>query len=80
VFLALDKMIQIYEQLGAPMKAIFNTLVLLYYTWVIPYVIISIIIAIIYFKFMMRLPKLILKRFIVAGILFVKCSRYGNFE
>jgi hypothetical protein len=71
MFLALDEMIQIHEQLDAPMKAFFNTSGLLYYAWVIPYVIITIIIAIANFKFMMRLPKLILKYFIVAGILFV---------
>ncbi len=71
VFLALDEMIQIHEQLDAPMKAIFNTSGLLYYAWVIPYVFVTIIIAIVYFKFMMRLPKPILKLFILAGILFV---------
>lgn len=53
------------------MKVIFNTSGLLNYACVIPYGTIIIIIAITYFKFMMRLPKPILKRFIVAGILFV---------
>lgn len=71
VFLAFDEMIQIHEQLRAPMEAMFNTTGLLYFAWFIPYVAITIVIAIAYFKFMMRLPKKILKLFIIAGILYV---------
>lgn len=71
VFLALDEMIQIHEQLRAPMEALFNTSGVLYFAWFIPYIAIMVIIGIAYFKFMMRLPKSILKLFILAGVLFV---------
>ncbi|WP_296381470.1 hypothetical protein [Winogradskyella sp.] len=71
VFLALDEMIQIHEQLRAPMEALFNTSGILYFAWFIPYIAIMLIIVIAYFKFMMRLPKSILKLFILAGVLFV---------
>ncbi len=71
VFLALDEMIQIHEQLRAPMEALFNTSGILYFAWFIPYIAIMVIIAIAYFKFMMRLPKQILKLFILAGVIFV---------
>lgn len=71
VFLAFDEMIQIHEQLRAPMEALFNTSGFLYFAWFIPYVIVTILIAIAYFKFMMRLPKKILKLFIIAGVLYV---------
>lgn len=71
VFLALDEMIQIHEQLRAPMAKLFNTTGILYYAWFIPYLIIVAILGIAYFKFMMRLPKHILKLFILAGFLFI---------
>lgn len=71
IFLAFDEMIQIHEQLRAPMEGLFNTSGLLYFAWFIPYIAVTIIIAIAYFKFMMRLPKKILKLFIIAGMLYV---------
>jgi len=71
VFISLDEMIQIHEQLRAPMEALFNTSGLLYFAWFIPYLALVVIIGIAYFKFMMRLPKKILKLFILAGVVFV---------
>lgn len=70
-FLALDEMIQIHEQLRGPMETLFNTSGLLYFAWFIPYIAITVVIAIAYFKFMMRLPKSILKLFILAGVLYI---------
>ncbi|WP_412560491.1 MULTISPECIES: hypothetical protein [Winogradskyella] len=71
IFLAFDEMIQIHEQLRAPMEALFNTSGLLYFAWFIPYLAVTILIFIAYFKFMMRLPKRVLKLFIIAGVLYV---------
>ncbi|WP_179007526.1 hypothetical protein [Winogradskyella forsetii] len=71
VFISLDEMIQIHEQLRAPMEALFNTSGLLYFAWFIPYMAIVVILGIAYFKFMMSLPKKILKLFILAGVVFV---------
>lgn len=71
IFLALDEMVQIHEQLRAPMETLFDTKGILYFAWFIPYIIMTIIIAIVYFKFMMRLPKRILKLFILAAVLFI---------
>jgi len=71
VFLALDEMLQIHEQLRAPIEALFNTSGLFYFAWFIPYMAITVIIAMTYFKFMMRLPKSILKLFILAGVLYI---------
>lgn len=71
VFISLDEMIQIHEQLRAPMEALFNTSGLLYFAWFIPYLAIVVFIGVAYFKFMMRLPKKILKLFILAGIVFI---------
>ncbi|WP_296317785.1 hypothetical protein [Winogradskyella sp. UBA3174] len=71
VFISLDEMIQIHEQLRAPMEALFNTSGLLYFAWFIPYLALVVVIGIAYFKFMMRLPKKILKLFILSGVVFV---------
>ena len=71
IFLAFDEMIQIHEQLRAPMEALFNTSGLLYFAWFIPYLAVTILILIAYFNFMMRLPKHVLKLFIIAGVLYV---------
>lgn len=71
VFLSLDEMIQIHEQLRAPVEALLNTSGILYFAWFIPYIAVTIIIAIAYFKFMIRLPKQILKLFIIAGVLYI---------
>ncbi|WP_418639061.1 hypothetical protein [Winogradskyella sp.] len=71
VFISLDEMIQIHEQLRAPMEALFNTSGLLYFAWFIPYLALVIILGIAYFKFMMHLPKKILKLFILAAVLFI---------
>jgi len=71
VFISLDEMIQIHEQLRAPMEALFNTSGLLYFAWFIPYIAIMLVVGIAYFKFMMSLPKQILKLFILAGVVFV---------
>lgn len=71
VFISLDEMIQIHEQLRAPMEALFNTTGLLYFAWFIPYVAVMLIIGLAYFKFMTRLPKKILKLFILAAVIFV---------
>ena len=71
VFISLDEMIQIHEQLRAPMEALFSTSGLLYFAWFIPYIAITILIAIAYFKFIMRLPKRILRLFILSAVIFV---------
>ncbi|WP_400078489.1 hypothetical protein [Winogradskyella sp. R77965] len=71
VFLALDEMIQIHEQLRAPMETLLGTTGILYFAWFIPYVAVTIIIGIAYFKFVKRLPKRTLKLFILAGVLFI---------
>ena len=71
VFISLDEMIQIHEQLRAPMEALFSTSGLLYFAWFIPYIGMVAIIGIAYFKFMMRLPKKILQLFILAAVVFI---------
>lgn len=71
VFVSLDEMIQIHEQLRAPTEALLNTSGLLYFAWFIPYMAMVVILGIVYYKFMMRLPKAILKLFILAAVTFL---------
>lgn len=70
-FLALDEMIQIHEQLRAPVEALLNTSGVFYFAWFIPYGIFTILLGLAYLKFLNRLPKQILKLFIVSGVLFL---------
>ena len=71
VFLALDEMIQIHEQLRAPIEQLLGTTGILYFAWFIPYLIFTFLVGIAYFKFIMGLPKHVLKLFILAAVLFL---------
>lgn len=70
-FLALDEMIQIHEQLRAPVEALLNTKGVLYFAWFIPYAILTILLGLAYIKFMLRLPRIVFKLFILAAVLFL---------
>lgn len=71
VFISFDEMFQIHEQFRAPMEALFNTTGVFYFAWFIPYIAIMIVLGIAYYKFMMRLPKRILRLFIISAVIFV---------
>lgn len=69
--LSIDEMIKIHDHFRSPMEKLFNTSGILYYAWFIPYGIVTIILGIAYYKFFMRLPKPILKLFIISAVLFI---------
>ncbi|MDM9630304.1 hypothetical protein [Robiginitalea aurantiaca] len=71
VFLSIDEITMIHEQLWMPTHKLFNTTGLLYYAWYIPYGILLLILLFIYSKFLMRLPKKIRWLFILSGFVFV---------
>ncbi len=77
VFLALDELFMIHEILGTPtshfLRSYFqkDKLGILYYSWIIPYVVILIFLSFYYFKFIFSLPENITKSFITAGVIFV---------
>ena len=71
LFLSMDEFILFHEHLIIPFRSALNMSGVFYYAWIIPYGIGTILIGIIYLKFMMQLPKPVLKLFILAAVLFL---------
>jgi len=71
LFLSIDETAQIHEKLTPYFRELFNTSGLLYYAWVIPNGIFVAGLAIVYLKFLMRLPNKIMILFVVSGTTFV---------
>ncbi len=66
LFLGLDELAQIHEQLTEPIKIFLNTGGFLAFAWVIPYMILFGILAIYYLPFIMRLRN---KRMIILSVI-----------
>ncbi|WP_100615322.1 peptidase M48 Ste24p [Confluentibacter citreus] len=71
VFLSIDEMIEIHEHLIPIIKMIKPTSGVFYYAWIIPYGIGLIILSLVYYKFLMRLPKKTLYLFMLSGFIFI---------
>ena len=70
-FLAVDETSSLHEKLSTPVKEILNTPGILYYAWVIPYAAALILIVILYFNFIKKLPKNIMVLFLMSGFIFL---------
>jgi hypothetical protein len=71
LFLSIDEIALIHERFNEPVSQLINTTGLLYYPWVIPYGIASVVFVIIYLKFLMSLPPKMIILFVVSGATFV---------
>ncbi|MDY7394567.1 hypothetical protein UMM65_04895 [Aureibaculum sp. 2210JD6-5] len=72
LFLSVDEFISIHERIGSFLENKFKFTGVLYYSWVIPYSIFVIILAIVYFKyFLLKLPKKIRFLFIISGGVYI---------
>jgi hypothetical protein len=71
LFLSIDEILSIHERLIIPVRKSLNTSGLLYFAWVIPYAISLIFLMLIYFKFLINLPKRTMLLFIVSGMIYV---------
>ncbi len=71
LFLSIDEIASIHEQFGSLIREALNTSGLLYYAWVIPYGAVLLVLAILYFTFLIRLPKNIMILFVISGVTFV---------
>ncbi|WP_179346517.1 peptidase M48 Ste24p [Winogradskyella ursingii] len=69
--LSIDEMIKIHDHFRSPMEKFLGTSGILYYAWIIPYGIVTVILGVVYFKFFMALPKRILSLFVLSAILFI---------
>ena len=71
IFLSIDEMTSIHEQLITPFRTALNLSGLLFYSWVIPYGFLLLVLLSFYFKFLMRLPRKTLRLFVLSGIIYL---------
>ena len=70
-FLAIDENAKIHEQIGDFTKQFIDVGGYLYYPWVISYVMLTLILAIVYFKFFLSMPKKLFLAFMLAAFIFL---------
>ncbi|MDY6919155.1 MAG: hypothetical protein SV765_02955 [Pseudomonadota bacterium] len=71
LFLGVDEISSIHEHFTLPAREAFGASGLFYFAWVIPYGVALLILAAVYFRFLMALPKPTLVLFIISGVVFV---------
>lgn len=70
-YLAIDEAVSIHEHVGLPFERFVDASGLLFFTWVIPYGIALVLLTLIYWKFLMALPRQITRLFITSAVIFV---------
>ncbi|MCP3985322.1 MAG: hypothetical protein GY723_13110, partial [bacterium] len=71
LFLAIDETAAIHENLGPLLRESLDASGLLYYAWVIPYGTALILMAALYLRFLMRLPRQTMILFVFSGTIFI---------
>lgn len=71
VFLSLDELVSLHEELINPMRSLFHTSGFLYFAWVIPGGIFVIICLLTFMQFLAALPKTTRRLFFLAGGIFI---------
>lgn len=71
LFLAIDEIAQIHEQISWAVQETLNTSGFLLFAWVIPYGILAIVLAVAYARFLLWLPRYHSSLFIGSGAIFV---------
>lgn len=71
LLLAVDETAQIHERMVIPVRTAFGLTGLLYFAWVVPYGIAVSVFVIAFSKFLLRLPKETIRRFVVSGTIYV---------
>lgn len=71
VFIGVDEMLMLHERLIEPGRETFQLSGAFYYAWVIPYGILTIIVALFFSRFLLRLPRDTAELFVIAGAMFV---------
>jgi hypothetical protein len=70
-FLSIDEISTLHEKLIDLSREAFNASGVFYYAWVIPYGAALVVFLVVYFRFLLSLPKKIMILFIVSGSIFV---------
>lgn len=71
LFLGIDESSRIHERISGLTKNSFDTSGYFYFAWVVPYLLATIVLAIMYAKFLFKLPREIAILFIISGFIFV---------
>lgn len=71
VYLACDEFFELHEGLVVPVRSALHASGLLYFAWVIPYAAALAVLALVYLKFVFRLPIRTRRLFILAGLIYV---------
>jgi hypothetical protein len=71
LFLAIDEVSSLHENMIGPLRRALNTSGPLYWAWVIPYGGAAAFLTLAYYRFLKRLPKRTMMLFIVSGALFI---------
>lgn len=70
-FLAFDEQFQVHERLISPMRDLVSAGGVFHYAWIIPYGIATVVIIILFSKFVLSLPKKTARLFVVSGAMFL---------
>ncbi len=71
LFLAIDEGTAIHEQVGTFLERYMNAEGALYFLWVVPYGVATLVLGLAYAKFVWELPKDTRARFVTAGVIFL---------
>lgn len=71
LFMGLDESIELHEQLTEPLRDILGARGLFFYAWVIPYILFTLLFAIVYVRFVLELPGDTRKFVLIAAILYI---------
>ena len=71
LFVSLDELTMLHEQLARPLRALLDTSGFFYQAWIIPGVIVSVVFALIYVRFLKAQPRPLALGIVLAGVVFV---------
>jgi hypothetical protein len=71
VFMSADEGLALHEVLMLPVRKALHASGVLYYAWIIPYSGLVLMIVLLYARFLLRLPRVIAIRFVLAGAVYV---------
>jgi len=70
IFLGVDENVSLHERVGVVVRSQHDFSGVFYYSWLVPYILILLVIGILYIPFLLRLPRNVLYHFIVAFSVF----------
>jgi len=73
IYMGIDELSQIHELFTGPIRSLIGNgnLGIFYYAWIIPVILIILILFIYFFKFLLSLPIIFRKKFILAGAIYL---------